>query len=412
MNSLEQLAFDVGQAVKDGPSEERRKALRQKLIEHRRSTSNMKGAYAFLLCSALALGIWLISGFSSTPIARLSGGSVLSAGAFIESDEKQVQRVEFDDKSQLVFEERARARLTHLETDGVSLHLDTGVLQASITPKSGRKWSVAAGPYEVQVVGTVFKVDWQPGQRSLFVGVTRGAVRVVGPHLGAGVSVEAGQRLSASVGSQQALLEPLEGAQAVDQAATNQAQDSVEDAKQQAPQAKPVEPSREAAPASSTRPQAPTWKSLAEAGEHREAMLRAEEQGFDGLLGRLGPADLKQLADTARFAGQSERAAAALTALRNRFAQTEQAKLAAFLLGRMAFDSGNANQAVRWFSTYLGESPTGAMAADALGRQMTAYERANNRGQAALSAERYLKAYPDGPYAKAARALTRGGRLR
>ena len=66
------------------------------------------------------------------------------------------------------------------------------------------------------------------------------------------------------------------------------------------------------------------------------------------------------------------------------------------------FRAGGA-QAADWFSTYLREQPSGALAREALGRLIEAYQAAGDRVSARATAERYLKSYPDGPHATLAR---------
>jgi outer membrane protein assembly factor BamD (BamD/ComL family) len=73
--------------------------------------------------------------------------------------------------------------------------------------------------------------------------------------------------------------------------------------------------------------------------------------------------------------------------------------MSAFLLGR----SASGVQAAEWFSTYLKEQPGGALAREALGRLIEAYQAAGDRVSARAAAERYLKSYPDGPHATLAR---------
>ena len=54
-----------------------------------------------------------------------------------------------------------------------------------------------------------------------------------------------------------------------------------------------------------------------------------------------------------------------LLAQRSRFAASAEARAAAFLLGRLADDAGERDEALRWYETYARESPHGAFAADA-----------------------------------------------
>ena len=73
--------------------------------------------------------------------------------------------------------------------------------------------------------------------------------------------------------------------------------------------------------------------------------------------------------------------------------------MSAFLLGR----SASGAQAIQWFSAYLKEQPSGALAREALGRLIEAYQATGDRVSSRAAAERYLKSYPDGPHATLAR---------
>jgi hypothetical protein len=64
----------------------------------------------------------------------------------------------------------------------------------------------------------------------------------------------------------------------------------------------------------------------------------------------LSAEELRQLADAARFARQGAAARLALSTLRARFAGTEQARIAAFLLGRVAEELLGDHAAAGWRS--------------------------------------------------------------
>jgi TolA-binding protein len=149
-----------------------------------------------------------------------------------------------------------------------------------------------------------------------------------------------------------------------------------------------------------------SWQQLARAGSYREALERAETQGFDSLLAAASAEELRTLADAARLAGSPERARQALVELRRRFPTAEGAALAAFLLGRAAFDEDKAyGAAASWFSIYLAEAPAGPFAREAAGRLLEARSLAGDERGARAAARAYLAAYPDGPHAARARNL-------
>ncbi len=63
-----------------------------------------------------------------------------------------------------------------------------------------------------------------------------------------------------------------------------------------------------------------------------------------------------------------------------------------------------AQQALSWYERHLREAPGGAYASEALGRKMTLLGRSRGEAAARPVAEEYLRRYPNGTYAPAARA--------
>ncbi|TPV92466.1 MAG: tetratricopeptide repeat protein [Myxococcales bacterium FL481] len=145
---------------------------------------------------------------------------------------------------------------------------------------------------------------------------------------------------------------------------------------------------------------------MARRGQWRAAVDEAERVGFDSLLATTDAAELKQLADAARLARQGEQAHAALSALRERFPATRHARLACFLLGRVAFDlQGDYDAAAAWFEQYVRENPGGALRTEAMGRVIDALRRSGEGERAKRAARRYLDVEPDGPYSELARSV-------
>jgi TolA-binding protein len=126
------------------------------------------------------------------------------------------------------------------------------------------------------------------------------------------------------------------------------------------------------------------------------------------VLEQAGSEDLWALANAARYLERHALARQVLTVQRLRFPASERARQAAFFLGRLddAAPRG-AESALSWYDRYLAEAPAGAHASDALGRKMTVLQRSNRRDEALMVAEEYLRRFPQGIYANAARALAR-----
>jgi len=147
------------------------------------------------------------------------------------------------------------------------------------------------------------------------------------------------------------------------------------------------------------------WSARVAAGDAPAVVADAEQVGLDATMHQADATDLAALADAARYAGRPELAERAFSVTRRRFPSSSRAHTAAFLLGRMADDRGDARAGLAWYRTYLGETPAGPYAAEALGRAMLIVERLQGREAAVPIAHEYLGRFPNGTYLLQARAL-------
>ncbi len=297
------------------------------------------------------------------------------AQAFVAAGEDEPLTLAFSDGSAMKLRPRARVRVGALRDDGADLVLESGTIEASIEPRAAGSWSVAAGPYRVDVVGTVFWVHWEPEAESFELALERGAVQVRGPGIEGVREVAAGERLviegrgsepASGVVPASGEETPTEAGEAAE-ADEEIVIDEGEPASDSAPRAgmrrgSGSKPSR-AGLGEGAGAAAADWRTLAHQGSYREAIEAAEAAGFAKLCATLDAAALLELADAGRYARKAARAREALVALRRRFPGTEAAAAAAFDLGRLG--SGGASgcgEAAKWFRTYLRERPQGSMA--------------------------------------------------
>ena len=144
---------------------------------------------------------------------------------------------------------------------------------------------------------------------------------------------------------------------------------------------------------------------------HRSGRLRAglrasERAGFAHVCQTATSKELLVLADAARLFERGARAAVALRVLRKRFPGSAESATAAFTLGRIAFEQKRAYaEAARWFGAYLRERPSGPLMGDAVGRLMESKLAAGDHDGARSDAGRYLRRFPEGPYASEARGI-------
>jgi TolA-binding protein len=147
-------------------------------------------------------------------------------------------------------------------------------------------------------------------------------------------------------------------------------------------------------------------RDLISAGRYAEALEAARAQGLANVCATAPALDLLSLADAARFSDRSDDADFILKRLRDRFPSDDVASVAAFDLGRIAFDSRHSYvDAARWFDTYLNERPSGALAREASGRLLEAVDRGGDQVRARELAGRYLQTFPNGPHANLAGSI-------
>lgn len=375
----------------------------------------------------------------------------------------------FSDGSEIAFAAGSSGRIAEVGPKGARVLLESGRAVVHVAHLPGARWSVEAGPFAITVIGTVFDVAWSAEAETLEVRLHEGEVSVRGPLSPGGIDLRAGQRLTARVAEGEIKIDadategtaspataiPTATAMASDlPSASPLAPDpsaiasaaiapsaiasaaigapAIGSAALGAPAVAPAAPSSSSFAAPATPPsslaaaiapsaiasaappppsplpairRASSWPKKVAAGDFKRVVAEAEDRGIDETLGEVGLGDLVALADAARYAGKSDLARRAMLAQRSRFPTSAEAHAAAFLLGRLADDGGTAKaEAIRWYDRYLAESPQGAFAAEALGRKMSALFRSRDPSAQKVAAE-YLRLYPEGPYAPAAREI-------
>jgi transmembrane sensor len=416
MNTLEALGRRAADALGDGPDGKRREAQRRALIAAAASgpPARRRGLLVPLLAAAAAL-LLILGGVAVWKMtvrkpAQFWVGETLvlsSESARLKAPADEPLAVRFEDGSTLVLEKTAAGMVAEATTRGVRFVLDAGELEAKIRKGTGRTWSVVAGPYTVTVTGTTFSVYWKQEQKLLRVTVTEGSVRVTGGEIaGGGLTLTGGERLH------------IDGSEGIFSIGPAQDEGKTVAAAVPAAPAEALPPPEAVTPgeapattgekAVEEEKKAPTppWKALAQEGKYEEAMEAAGKAGFEQILKTASQADLWLLADTARYARDGKKAEKALLAIRERFASSKRAKIAAFLLGRVALElNKDPAGSVAWFTTYLQEDPGGPLAEEALGRLINACMKAGREEQAKKHAQLYLEKYEDGAFADLARKV-------
>ena len=339
--------------------------------------------------------------------AGSAGGTAASnaglAGAFLAAAADADLPLTFSDGTQVRIAAGARARVAEITPRGARLLIESGVVHARVVHRNDTRWLVDAGPFEVKVTGTRFDVAWQPGEQAIVVTLHEGSVVVTGCGLADGQRVSGGQQLHASCKTGAATLSPLDGSPA------NLAPANVAPAIPPPPPPPPATPPPSPPPPASPTPEPSSTaaSSLPDAPAQRAAA--ATMPAPTTMPAATTPATAAELlarASAERYAGHFEAATESLDAVRRRFRGSDDAATAAFELGRSAFDGHHDFVAAGgWFDTYLRERPAGALAREALGRDIEARHRAGDLAHAEELATRYIASYPDGPHALLARRL-------
>ncbi len=323
-------------------------------------------------------------------------------GAYYAAPASVPLPLHFSDGSELSLAPGARTRVSEASTRKKEVLLEAGTANVHVVHQTGSTWYMSAGPYTVEVVGTAFSLSWEPAVQRMVLQMRSGAVVVRGPNIGER-QVRGNELFVASAGS------TAVSGQAAPEASSAAAGDT-----KRAPAPSPAESANAAASATAAttassaaaEPKRDTsWAALNARGAYQDVLDAAEKRGIDSTLSGASAQDLRALADAARFNGSSSLAQRALLSLRSRFRGTPSATSAAFLLGRLADDGGNAQSALTYYDQYLAEG--GSLAPEASGRRMLVLQRLGDRTRARKAALDYLRRFPKGPYAAQAKNLTR-----
>ncbi|HVT09459.1 MAG TPA: FecR family protein [Polyangia bacterium] len=388
-----------GKAVQILLAARAREARRQRV----RRTFGATGALG--ACAAAGLIAWTVANRPPAALSYTVDGVAPPADGYVRPSPARAPELAFSDGTAIHMMPQARARVLDVGRRGARVMLEDGRAHVHVAHRPGADWQVQAGPFVIHVHGTAFFVEWHANQARLDVQMESGVVSVDGPRASDTVTLKAGQSLSVRAeGSRMVALasptssaaEPAPAAAAATEAAPSDAAPPAD--QKTAPSARPA--------AGGALPRARWTERLAD-GEAAAIVAEAQRRGIPSVLAGASSEDLAALADAARFRGQEHLARRVLLAQRGRFPGTLRAEEASFLLGRLADGpGGRASDALAWYSRYLREAPSGAYSAEAMGRMMIVLERQQRMDEARAVAVAYLRRFPQGVYARAARAVT------
>jgi TolA-binding protein len=306
----------------------------------------------------------------------------------------------FSDGSKVSMSPRARGRVVDLGSSGARFALESGRASVNIVPRQQTLWTFDVGPFVVSVHGTSFDVAWDPTEALFELELVTGSVSVTSPINGPEIRLRAGQTLRVNLRDRTSTI------------ATGAVGNGTPQTTERA-----SSPSRPSVPEEASAPPAAWshrgWSNMVAEGKAMVVLADAETSGLKTVLEQADGDDLWALANAARYVGRFGVASQALVMQRTRFPSSARSREAAFLLGRLYDrDSEGPAKALKWYDRYLAEAPNGAHVSDALGRKITLLERWNRREEAVALAEEYLRRFPSGTYARAARALLQATTVR
>ena len=343
----------------------------------------------------------------------VEGGTVVEGGYLRESGSDAI-KLRFTEGTRFVLIPGSRARLRTVSSSGARIAIEHGTASFQVTPRSEAKWQVDVGPFLVSVKGTVFTVSWDAVSEHFDLRLRNGEVSVTGPISTGEISVKAGQRLVVNLPKKQTVIteeddgerEGWLGSPWTDAAdrAEAPASERPESAGRQAGRNSALTTERRTVDARTGVGR--SWVEAVAAGQWDRVLAQVDRAGVKQVLAHASSEDLLALADAARYRRRTGLARAALLAERDRFPGSSSSLDAAFLLGRLEeLRQGESGEAVRWYDTYLAGAPTGTYASEALGRKMMATKQLRGSSAAESLAGEYLRRFPAGPYAGAARVL-------
>ena len=383
----------------------------------RRRPSAWWGAVALPgLAAALCVWWWTPGALRYDVVGTTKDGDYVSAPV------DRAVRVHFSDDTLVEIAANSQLRVEGTTRHGARVFLERGSADAHVVHRDGTQWTFAAGPFEVLVTGTHFDLGWDPATGVLDVHLREGSVQVQTPFGAAPVQLRAGQDFRADLRARNmTTTDHVEAARDRDGEST--AAPAASAVAAAAPDASPPGVEEPVVPAGSGSPSASNlpargaaspppsalraWSKLIALGRFADVLAQAQTDkgGTANCVRTCSASDLAALADAARYTGRADLAEQSLRALRTRFTADSEGRSAAFLLGRLREQQGNSLEARGWYQRYMGETPGGPYAAEALAGTMRTTAALDGRSAAAPIAEDYLRRYPAGVHAATARAI-------
>jgi ferric-dicitrate binding protein FerR (iron transport regulator)/TolA-binding protein len=368
------------------------------------------GATAALATLAVLVGPSLVR---KKPLTFAMTAGEIQAGGYFRAGIASQPTLQFSDGTRLDLVAGARGRVASVDAHGARVMLDEGEAHVRVVPRADTRWLFEAGPFVVQVRGTEFALAWRGAEGRLDVRLDKGAVSVTGPLSGQAIVLRPGQWLTVRLAAHEVFVRDFDRAAPPSLSSLASPPEPAaaavptEAPPPPGPEPSPVAPRAHRPAHAAALPANPEagWAPARAEGDWVRILDQATKRGIDRTLAERNNEDLALLADAAHYQHRDDIAEQALLAQRQRFPGSTRAKDAAFLIGRIVeAKPGGASEALVWYDRHLAEAPSGAYVSETLGRKMTVLARLRGDAAARPVAEEYLRRYPGGTYARAARA--------
>jgi ferric-dicitrate binding protein FerR (iron transport regulator) len=357
-----------------------------------------------LIVVAAAISRWSGVAAPQVTVQRIEGGKMLDGGYLAEQGRKGIE-LTFSEGSRFRLSAGSRGRLRSVSRAGARFALDTGTAAFHITPSRDHEWWVEAGPFAVSVRGTDFTVGWEPTSERFEIQLRHGRVAVSGPLVGDELILKPGQHLTVNLPKGETVITEAPASPVTEAPAAAAPAVVAPVPELTAPVPELAASYRDKSP-TAPRSSGPSFREALANGEWDRILAEVERQGVDMSLRTLSSDDLFALADAARYRRRPDLARSALLAHRARFPGSARSLDALFLLGRAEeLGAGTRRSAIDRYDEYLSRAPGGTYAAEALGRKMILLKETEGTESARNVAREYLRRFPNGSHATAARKL-------
>jgi len=343
-------------------------------------------------CVLVLGGTWLSMGDRSARITFDVEGAEVSNPNYVVAPVDKPAHMTFSDGSSVDLAQSTRLRVQQVTPRGASLVLERGTAVTHVVHRSDSSWKLLAGRFEIAVIGTRFRTQWDPNTETLEVDLFEGTLQIGGQRTGEMAVLKSGQRFQAVGTKANWSISPIDGG------SDSPAVEVPEPLAASLPSVIVAEPGSPPGSTGASQPapvRAPRdWAAAVAKGEFSRVVAEAEARGIPACLDQCSVAEVRYLADAARYTRRFELAEQALTALRRR--SSGEAPAAAYLLGVVHESQGRSASALRWYDQCATEAPRGRYASDAHAGRLRMLLATGQHEAAQSAAARYLKEFPRG----------------